>query len=338
VTSARKCAANRRNAQASTGPRTAAGKARVAHNARRHGLNVAIADDPALAQEAEELAQAICGSLLPPLPALGGERVGVRGLTACSEPVERPLIPTFSPQAGRRRRGGAAAGFDGPPVEAHLLFFARRIAEAQVDVMRVRRARRDMIALALANPDYRSTRNIRGRIALLAAAGKLIRHGLPVPPEMRDAIMVRPTGPAKFALILADLATQLGVMARYERRALSRRNTAVRAFDEARAGSGVGESSSAGILIALPALGAEAAPQRSAATLRRWRNKAKILREGRPAAPKRSAVPPPPWGATPIDQIPRRQVVNYICRLLKMEPAYPSELPRDGPQMEGREA
>jgi hypothetical protein len=149
---------------------------------------------------------------------------------------------------------------------------------------------------------------------------------------MRDAIMVRPQGPAKFALILADMAAQLAVMARYERRALSRRNTAVRAFDAARAGSGGRESGGAGILITLPALRAEAAPQRSAATLRRWRNKAKIMREGRPAAPKRSAVPPPPWGATPIAQVPRRQVVNYICRLLKMEPAYPFELPRDGPR------
>jgi hypothetical protein len=42
VTSERKRAANRRNARAGTGPRTAAGKARVAHNARRHDLNEAV--------------------------------------------------------------------------------------------------------------------------------------------------------------------------------------------------------------------------------------------------------------------------------------------------------
>src|SRR5215831_16410165 len=46
VTTERQRAANRRNARSSTGPRTAAGKARVAQNAVRHGLNVAIADDP----------------------------------------------------------------------------------------------------------------------------------------------------------------------------------------------------------------------------------------------------------------------------------------------------
>ena len=38
MTTERQSAANRRNAKASTGPRTAAGKRKVAQNARRHGL------------------------------------------------------------------------------------------------------------------------------------------------------------------------------------------------------------------------------------------------------------------------------------------------------------
>jgi hypothetical protein len=36
--------------------RLTAGKARVAQNARRHGLNTAVADDPALAADVEALA------------------------------------------------------------------------------------------------------------------------------------------------------------------------------------------------------------------------------------------------------------------------------------------
>src|ERR1700738_4735365 len=48
--SERKRAANRRNARRSTGPRTAAGKARVKQNALRHGLNVAVADAPLLTE------------------------------------------------------------------------------------------------------------------------------------------------------------------------------------------------------------------------------------------------------------------------------------------------
>ena len=38
MTSAAKIAANRRNARRSTGPRSAAGKARARHNRFRHGL------------------------------------------------------------------------------------------------------------------------------------------------------------------------------------------------------------------------------------------------------------------------------------------------------------
>lgn len=45
MTSLKKLAANRRNAQSSTGPRTAAGKAAASLNARRHGLNTPVPDD-----------------------------------------------------------------------------------------------------------------------------------------------------------------------------------------------------------------------------------------------------------------------------------------------------
>ena len=43
-----------------------------------------------------------------------------------------------------------------------------------------------------------------------------------------------PQQPHKFATILSQEAKQLLAMDRYERRALSRRNLAIRAFDEAR--------------------------------------------------------------------------------------------------------
>src|SRR5215467_9680571 len=51
----------RRNAQRSTGPRTAAGKARAAQNARRHGLNVPARSDPTHVAEIAALARAIAG-------------------------------------------------------------------------------------------------------------------------------------------------------------------------------------------------------------------------------------------------------------------------------------
>ena len=51
--------ANRANARKSTGPRSAAGKRRVARNARRHGLTVTVLADEVLAQEVEDLARRI---------------------------------------------------------------------------------------------------------------------------------------------------------------------------------------------------------------------------------------------------------------------------------------
>jgi hypothetical protein len=49
----------RLNARASTGPRTAAGKATVARNALRHGLSLPVLADPAITPEVEQVARAI---------------------------------------------------------------------------------------------------------------------------------------------------------------------------------------------------------------------------------------------------------------------------------------
>ncbi len=61
MTTSRQFKANQDNARASTGPRTKAGKARAGRNARRHGLSIAIASDPAAAGAAEALARHIAG-------------------------------------------------------------------------------------------------------------------------------------------------------------------------------------------------------------------------------------------------------------------------------------
>ena len=61
MTSARKISANRANAKASTGPRTARGKSNAAQNARRHGLNVSIPADSVRAAEVQRLACEIGG-------------------------------------------------------------------------------------------------------------------------------------------------------------------------------------------------------------------------------------------------------------------------------------
>ena len=57
---------NRRNARRSTGPKSAAGKAKVAKNALRHGLAIPARLDSALSQEIEELAELIAGRNVAP--------------------------------------------------------------------------------------------------------------------------------------------------------------------------------------------------------------------------------------------------------------------------------
>src|SRR5262245_39873357 len=60
MSSERKIAANRLNAQKSKGPRTKAGKARASRNAVRHGLAATIHRDPYIMSEIERMAWQIC--------------------------------------------------------------------------------------------------------------------------------------------------------------------------------------------------------------------------------------------------------------------------------------
>jgi len=57
---------------------------------------------------------------------------------------------------------------------------------------------------------------------------------IPLQAFIEKYLITTPEGPAKFATILSEEMKQLVAMDRYERRALSRRKFAVRAFDEAR--------------------------------------------------------------------------------------------------------
>jgi hypothetical protein len=62
VTSLRKRYTNWRNAQSSTGPRTAVGKARSAQNARKQGLRVPALRDPEKTRNIGELARKLAGT------------------------------------------------------------------------------------------------------------------------------------------------------------------------------------------------------------------------------------------------------------------------------------
>jgi hypothetical protein len=62
ATSERKITANRANARASTGPKTAQGRTRSARNALRHALSLPVHSDKGLSEEVEALAREIAGA------------------------------------------------------------------------------------------------------------------------------------------------------------------------------------------------------------------------------------------------------------------------------------
>jgi hypothetical protein len=121
----------------------------------------------------------------------------------------------------------------GPGANAEIQELARRVAEAQIDLRRVRYARHQFLSDTLSNEYYDSYANMRMKVKLL---GALLRLN---PPDMSMETLKfatsTPQGSEKLATILSEEAKKLLAMDRYERRALSRRKFAIRAFDAARA-------------------------------------------------------------------------------------------------------
>ena len=178
MTSERKIKANRANAWASTGPKSSQGRARAARNALRHGLNLPVCSDPALAEEVEALSHEIAGS----------------------------------------------------DASAEIRELARQVAEAQIDLRRVRYARQQLLSRNLSDPDYRCRfrSSAQGR-----ADNKVLDLLRRFAPKVHASVMAKrltpmPPGPQKLALILSQEAPHLLSMDRYEQRALRRRNSAIR--------------------------------------------------------------------------------------------------------------
>ena len=135
-------------------------------------------------------------------------------------------VPALSEEVETLAREIAGRGANAQTQE-----LARRVAEPQIDLRRVRSARHQFLSDILSKENYESCGNMRMQVKLPRS---LLR---PNPPDisMEALEFATPQGPDKLATILSGKAKKLLAMDRYERRALSRRKFAIRAFDAARA-------------------------------------------------------------------------------------------------------
>jgi hypothetical protein len=140
--------------------------------------------------------------------------------------------PSLALEVEAMARRISASDGDGETLE-----WARRIAEAQVDLNRVRNSRRQLIARLSVDPGFQPMRVHRQqlRVAKMALGHKRTRTVSIDVDEVGDMLSQKPLeGEEKLASILEEKISEFAALDRYERRALSRRKAAIRNFDAAR--------------------------------------------------------------------------------------------------------
>jgi hypothetical protein len=121
----------------------------------------------------------------------------------------------------------------GKDASREIQALARRVAEAQIDLRRVRYVRHELLSRALGNPDYECRASVKANPE--AASNDSSQMAKFILTTTKSATREeKETGTRNFATVLADMAQRLSTLDRYERKTLSRRRNAIRAFDVAR--------------------------------------------------------------------------------------------------------
>jgi hypothetical protein len=140
-------------------------------------------------------------------------------------------VPIASDRRASRQMAFLVEKLAGRAPGVHELI--ERFVEAQLDLNRIRHARHELVAAAFNNPNFRSRKSaMRRSWQLHVLSRKLYKTPSAVTAEDLQILAPRTLeGGAKYVEILSEYGKTLTALARYERRAASRRKSAVRALD-----------------------------------------------------------------------------------------------------------
>ncbi len=127
-------------------------------------------------------------------------------------------VPIWSDPALLPLAEAIARRIAGPDTDADSLEHARRIAEAQVDLDRVRGRRKRLITEFLTDPKYQPLRVLRQQLRLMKTIDRLEHiRGAPFEiDEIEEMIYLEPLeGDAKLAAVVEDKSSRLAVLDRY---------------------------------------------------------------------------------------------------------------------------